>query len=175
MMLLRCLLLLLLATAAQAGPQSVILVRHAEKAGAPAGDPGLSAAGEARAHALAAALADAGVDTVFTTQFQRTRATAAPLLAASGLTPTVIDAAGDTAAHVAAVAAAVRASSGTVLVVGHSNTVPAIVAALGGPTIPMLCESSFSHAFVLQGLDATPRLQRWRYGAPDAPPQPGCL
>lgn len=174
-MLLRCLLLLLLATAAQAGPQTVILVRHAEKASEPAGDPGLSAAGQARAEALAAALADAGVDTVLTTQFQRTRATAAPLLAARGLTPTVIDAAGDTAAHVAAVAAAVRESGGTVLVVGHSNTVPAIVAALGGPALPMLCETSFSHAFVLQGLDATPRLQRWRYGAADAAAQPGCL
>ena len=174
-MLLRCLLLLLLTTAAQAGPQTVILVRHAEKASEPAGDPGLSAAGQARAQALAAALADAGVDTVLTTQFQRTRATAAPLLVARGLTPTVVEAAGDTAAHVAAVADAVRGASGTVLVVGHSNTVPAIVAALGGPALPMLCESSYSPACVLQGLDATPRLQRWRYGGSDAPAQPGCL
>jgi phosphohistidine phosphatase SixA len=168
------LLMVLLAGAAEAAPQTVILVRHAEKAVAPADDPALSPAGAARAAALAAALADAGVEQVLTTRFRRTRETAAPLAAARGLRPVVIDAAGDTAAHVAAVAAAVRAAAGTVLVVGHSNTVPAIIAALGGPALPPLCEGSYSRVFVLSGLDGAPRLQRWRYGADDAPAADGC-
>jgi broad specificity phosphatase PhoE len=72
----------------------VLLVRHAERAdgGAPpagmmAADPGLSEAGQQRANRLAVMLADAGLDTVFVTQFRRTSATAAPLVAKLGVTP----------------------------------------------------------------------------------------
>jgi len=65
--------------AAQSTKQTtVVLVRHAEKAPAPADDPPLTAAGEARARDLWTAVHDAGVDAVITTQFVRTRATAQP-------------------------------------------------------------------------------------------------
>lgn len=164
---LRCLLLslLLLAGAAHAAPHTVILVRHAEKASEPGGDPALSAAGQARAVALADALADAGIGSIVVSQFRRTRDTAAPLAERLGIAAQVIEAGGDTAAHVAAVAGAIRASTGVVLVVGHSNTVPAIVAALGGPALPDLCESQFDRVFVLSEPFQRARLQRWRYGA----------
>ena len=65
---------LLLAGAAQA--QTVILVRHAEKAAAPADDPPLTPAGLARAQDLKARLAAAGVTLVIHSEFQRTRLTA---------------------------------------------------------------------------------------------------
>jgi len=134
---------------AQSRTTVVILVRHAEKGTAPASDPPLTEAGVARAKALAAALANAGVQAVITTELTRTRETARPLAEARGLQlETVHTAAVD--AHAKAVADAVRAHAGqTVLVVGHSNTIPAIIAALGGPKLPDICDSQYSNLFVL--------------------------
>jgi len=134
-----------------AGPATVVvLVRHAEKA-APTGDVALSPGGEARAAALAAALRDAGVQAVLTTQLRRTRQTAEPLAAARGLTPEIVPVGSDVPEHAARVAAAVRQrhQGQTVLVVGHSNTVPAIIAALGGPRLPDLCDAEYAMLFVL--------------------------
>ena len=152
---------------------TVVLVRHAEKAPAPASDPLLSEAGQARATALAAALADAGVQAVIVTPFQRTRLTAAPLLEKRGLVPQVVT---TTPTHVADVARAVREHKGhVVLVVGHSNTIPAIVGALGGPKLPDLCDAQYAQLFTLvipeQG---TPSLVRSQYGTPDAPTAGEC-
>src|SRR4051812_32901322 len=111
---------------------TVILVRHGEKAAAPAADPPLTPEGEARARDLWAAVKDAGVSAIISTQFLRTKGTVQPTAAALGLTPEIIPAAGAT--HPQAVADAIKKHAGhTVLVVGHSNTVPAIIAALGAP------------------------------------------
>jgi len=133
-------------------PALVLLVRHAEKATDGGDDPALSSAGAQRAKALAAALADSGVTAIVTTQLRRTGETAAPLAAARQLTPEVvrIEKGEEIPAHAAAVAAAVRRHpGGVVLVVGHSNTVPAIIAALGGPKLPNLQDSEYSNLFVL--------------------------
>ncbi len=165
-----------LAWPAQALPDLVIVVRHAEKAAEGGSDPALSAAGEQRAQALAQALAGLRINAIVTTQYQRTRATAAPLAQALGLQPQVIETRrGDMPGHVQAVADAVRAQTGAVLVVGHSNTVTLLLAALGGPKLPELCETSFQHAFVLQPAAAPLRWARFSYGAPSAAPEAGCL
>jgi broad specificity phosphatase PhoE len=174
-----CLLLLAAPalSAQQPAAATIILVRHAERAAEPAGDPVLSAAGDVRAVALAEALANAGITAVVTTQYQRTRLTAAPIAAARGIMPTVIATAGGIAAHVRAVADTARAlaASGPVLVVGHSNTVPRIVAALGGPTLADLCESEHATMFVIVlRPGAPPSLTRARYGIEDPPPGPAC-
>lgn len=171
--LLACLLTSALAFPAAAMPDLVILVRHAERATEPAGDPALTPAGEQRAQALVPALAGLRVNTILTTQFRRTRDTAAPLAQALGVQPRVVDAKG--AAHVQAVADAVRAQSGVVLVVGHSNTVTAVLAALGGPKLADLCETSFHHAFVLQPAVQPPRWGQFSYGAPSGAPEANCL
>lgn len=163
---LACALLLgLLATqavAAETSPmtRTIILVRHAEKAAAGGSDPALSPAGEARAQALAAALAKAGITTIFTSPYQRTQRTAQPLAKALGITPQVVDAA------VPAVVSAIQSSQGdgAVLVVGHSNTVPGIIAALGGPVLPELPEERFNQLFVLLP-GSPPRLVQAQYGA----------
>jgi phosphohistidine phosphatase SixA len=160
-------------------PTIVLLARHAEKAPAPADDPPLSEAGSERARALAAAVADAGLSAVIVTSRLRTQATAQPAAQASGLTPEVIPVGGPGAAHVEAVAAAVRRhAGGVVLVVGHSNTIPAVVGALSGVRLPDLCDAAYSDLFVLL-LDpstvggasgARPaHLVRTHYGAPDDP------
>jgi broad specificity phosphatase PhoE len=165
----------LLAAAPAAAQDStvVILVRHAEKAAVEGNDPPLSEAGQARARALAQVLADVRVDAVVASERQRTRLTAEPLAAARGLGAQAI---GLSAGHVDSVAAAVRRHAGhTVLVVGHSNTVPRIIHALGGPEMRDLCEPEFAHLYVLVLKDgAAPRLEERTYGAPDPADAANC-
>lgn len=144
---------------------TVILVRHAEKAAAPAADPPLTDAGQARATALVAAVRDAEIDAIITTQFARTRETGAPTAAALHITPEVVSASGKT--HVHDVAAAVMKHAGhTVLVVGHSNTVPAIIAALGAPEPRAICDAEYDDLFIVTiPPEGRARLVRAKYGA----------
>ncbi len=128
-------------TAQDAGATVVVVVRHAEKATDDARDPTLSEAGAARAQALAERLAAAGLDVAYVTQYRRTQLTAAPAAARAGIEITVrpVDAA-NAGIYDAALARDLRAlpPGSTALVVGHSNTVPGIVAAISGqPAAPM--------------------------------------
>ena len=133
--------------AVEAQPSLGILVRHGEKQPTPGNDPSLSEAGAARAEALERALAGATPNAIVVTATKRTQETAAVVARRTGVTPTVISLSG---AHVKAVADAVMKATGVVLVVGHSNTVPAIVTALGGPKLPDICDAHYATMFVLQ-------------------------
>lgn len=121
-----------LLAAGSAMAQTVVLVRHAEKADASA-DPALSEAGLARAGALAASLADMHPVLILTSPLQRTRLTAAPTAEYHSAPLEAVSLEGGGAAHVAATVARVRSlpADATVLIVGHSNTVPLIARALG--------------------------------------------
>ena len=166
----------LAATDAGAQDRTVILVRHAERAPEPRGDPPLTEAGRARAGSLADSVAGR-VDAVIVTPYRRTRETAAPTARVRGLTPIEVSPAGGLAAHAREVADSILAGPAgrTVLVVGHSNTLPAIIAALGGPTVPDLCETEYATLFVLTVPATGPRhLTRATYGAPDPPGADGC-
>ena len=158
-----------------AQPSTVIVVRHAERATEPANDPLLTDAGTQRAKDLAAALTGAKVTSIITTHLQRTQLTAKPLGDALGLAPIVVRAGGRD--HADSVAATVmrRSPGEVVLVVGHSNTVPGIIAALGGPKMPDLCDGQYSNLFVLElTAGAAPRLIKAKYGAADAPDSDAC-
>lgn len=111
----------------------IVAVRHAEKVD-DSRDPALSPAGEARAVALAEALADLGIDRVLSSDYIRTRDTATPTAEAAGVDLELYD-----PRDIPALAAMLRAApEDAILVVGHSNTTPALVAALSGqPTDPM--------------------------------------
>ncbi|HEY4658820.1 MAG TPA: hypothetical protein VIH11_04850, partial [Gemmatimonadaceae bacterium] len=77
--------------------------------------------------------------------------------------------------HAKAVAVAVRKHGGqTVLVVGHSNTVGAIIAALGGPRVPDLCDTQYSNLFTLVIEGSSAKLIRASYGAPSPDPAASC-
>jgi phosphohistidine phosphatase SixA len=144
---------------------TVFLTRHAERAGGGGGmanDDPLSPAGRERAEILARMLVDAGIKKIFVSEYKRTQETAAPLARKLQLAPTQIE-----SANHAALAAAIRAvRSGAVLVAGHSNTLPEIVTALGGPAIPKIAEDEFDNLYILtiSGKDIT--LTRLHYGAP---------
>jgi phosphohistidine phosphatase SixA len=122
---------------------------------------------------LGAALSDAGIGSVITTQYQRTRLTAADVLAATKLTPIVVTAAGGTHAMDVAAAISARPAGEVVLVVGHSNTVAGIIQALGGPKMGDICDSQYSNIFIMEMNGPAPKLIRANYGKPD-PSDPAC-
>jgi broad specificity phosphatase PhoE len=154
-----------LPVAAQGTHETVILVRHAEKAGTPADDPPLTAAGEARARDLWSAIRDAGVSAVITTQFARTRATGQPTASALGLTEIVVPA--TSPRHVQDVISEISKHSGsTVLVVEHSNTVPAIVEALGARRPSTICDATYDDLFVVTITDGKASAVHGKYGTP---------
>jgi broad specificity phosphatase PhoE len=157
----------------EAQETTVIIVRHAERAAEPKGDPVLTAAGEARAEALLEAVRGAGVTHVLVTTLQRTALTAAPTAHALGLVPAAVNVRSQR--HVAEVVDSIRArAGGVVLVVGHSNTVPAIVSALGGEA-PEICDEEYDNLYVvtLPSAGGQARVIRGRFGVA-TPVDPGC-
>jgi phosphohistidine phosphatase SixA len=166
-----------LSAQAQSPATTVILVRHGEKSAEPGPDPALSPAGEARARALAVALQGTKVAAVFTTPFKRTNATAAPLAGANGITPIEMPVSGGAPAYAKGVADSIAAhyAGRTVVVVGHSNTIPAMIAALGGPKMSDLCDNEYSTMFRVTLDGSTPaKVVASRYGAPDPAGNAGC-
>jgi broad specificity phosphatase PhoE len=130
----------------------VVVVRHAEKATDDPRDPSLSEAGQVRAEALAKQLADTPPIVVFSTQYRRTRDTAAPTAQAAGVDVTVrpVDA-GNAASYARDLARDLHAlpAGSTALVVGHSNTVPGIVAAISGHAQPEMPETEYDRYTVI--------------------------
>jgi broad specificity phosphatase PhoE len=135
---------------------TVVLIRHADVTPGGGTNPPLNAAGIARAQELSHVLGDTGITAIFVTSLQRTQSTAQPLASDLGLQPTVQD-------DLASVVDAIHnlASSTTVLVVGHTNTVPDLIARLGGPTITPITASEFDRLVVL----ANRRICDLRYGS----------
>lgn len=149
------------------GPTFVV-VRHAEKLAAPADDPDLDTRGQARAESLARLLAGTRLAAVYATGYRRTRATVAPVAARQALTPRTYDA----RLPAPAFAAQLRGAhpEGTVLVAGHSNTVPDIVAALCGCETEPMPETEYDRVSVIRSGPDGPVLEVSRYGA--AGPRP---
>jgi broad specificity phosphatase PhoE len=129
----------------------VIVIRHAEKEAVSTPDPPLSAAGEARAALLARMFGEtqgAGrLDAIYVSSALRNQMTAAPLAARLKLVPIVASSDDPRAlAH-----RIVRENSGKrVMVIGHINTVPDIVAALSGRSdIAQMDEQEFGTLYIV--------------------------
>ena len=154
--------LFLMLTATTAAAQTTIFfVRHAERADGGAGgmsdDPSLSPAGRARAESLAAMLKDTKLTAVFSTEFKRTQETAAPTATAQHLTVTTVK-----ADQTAALVAKLKAAKGAMLVVGHSNTVPEVMTALGVKPAVTIGDTEFDNLFIVT-TGAKPSVVRLRY------------
>jgi broad specificity phosphatase PhoE len=134
---------------------TAILIRHAD-VDAHGTDPELNAAGQARARELVHVLGDAAIMAILVTSLRRSQQTAAPVAAALGVEPTVADEVDDVIAAIRS-----RKRGGNVLVVGHTNTVPEIIAGLDGPAGVTIGADEFDRLFVL----CERRLTRLRYGA----------
>lgn len=127
------------------GFTTVYVVRHAEAEHA-GDDPDLTDVGIARAEALASLLRSADLDAVYSSPMQRTMQTAAPTavvheLDVSPYRPNDADGLAERIArdHVGQ----------TLLVVGHSNTVPMIVASLSAGTIDDIAHDEYDNLYVV--------------------------
>jgi broad specificity phosphatase PhoE len=142
---------------------TLLVVRHADRAGSL---DQLTPEGEVRAEALAHVVAKAGLAAIYTSDTNRTRRTAAPAATAQGLTAIEMPAA-DVTGLVSHVFANHRGR--TVLVVGHSNTVPQIIAAAGGPSLPDIAGNEFDNLFTVSVCRCwwrRVRVTNLQYGAP---------
>ena len=146
-------LLLMLPAAPAAAQHAVYVMRHLNT---PAGqaDPDLLPEGQRAAEALAAWFRAEQPVAIYVTDYKRTRETAAPLAASLHLVPMIYDPA-DTAGLIARV----RAAPGAVLIIGHSNTVPDIVAALGGTRPAPLGHEDFGDVWRVAPDGATARMR----------------
>lgn len=131
------------------GPSTIFLVRHAEKTEA-SDDPALSEAGKLRAHELARVLRDAGIQHIYSTDYTRTRDTAAPLAALLKLELELYD-----PRELAEFAAKLKCRGSRQLVIGHSNTTPELVALLGGDPGEEIDESGEYDRLYIVSIDAS--------------------
>ncbi|MFN8333666.1 MAG: phosphoglycerate mutase family protein [Cyclobacteriaceae bacterium] len=123
-----------------------ILVRHAEKATEGGSDPELKPEGVKRAEALAALFDKTKIDAIYSTDFKRTKNTVAPLAAAKGLTVNTYSSmkAADLEKLVAA------HPGGTIVISGHSNTIPDIANALtGGKDFKQFADADYGNILIV--------------------------
>jgi phosphohistidine phosphatase SixA len=130
--------------AAQQNVRTIFLVRHAEKAST-AADALLSPDGQKRADCLAVMLKDAGIKQIYVTDVTRTQQTAAPLAKALKIKPTILPAKDSNAL----IKNLVYTGGGNILMVGHSDTVPFVVARLQGGTVAPIGENEYDRMFVM--------------------------
>ncbi|MDX1646538.1 MAG: phosphoglycerate mutase family protein [Longimicrobiales bacterium] len=129
---------------AQTGPVVVFLVRHAERAEDGTADPPISEPGEARARLLARMLRDVDLTHIHTTDYVRTRATGMPTARLQGLEMVLYD-----PDDLDAFARELRATAGRHLVLGHSNTTPELVEALGGDGHGAIEEMEYDRLYIV--------------------------
>ena len=127
-------------------PTTIILVRHAEKGTAPADNPSLTEAGKARATELVRVVGMSDIKAVYSSQYARTRETAEFVAQHFSIPVQQVDAAktNDLVSDILS-----RHAGETVLVVGHSNTLPEIVQAFGGPAIADPEDNEYDNLLVL--------------------------
>ncbi|WP_077924243.1 histidine phosphatase family protein [Spirosoma sp. 209] len=148
---------------------TVYVVRHAEKVDE-TDSTDLSPAGRQRALALADTLARAGIDSIFTTPYRRTRQTAEPL--ATRLRLPIVSYSTKSISDVAGRVKRIRRQS--VLVVGHSNTILEITQALGAqPRATKIASGDYDNLFqvrIRRGLfGPSVSLTEKTYGVPTPP------
>jgi broad specificity phosphatase PhoE len=124
------------------------VVRHAERADDGTDNPPLTEAGVARASRLAQRLAGQHGVAVYASTFQRAQSTAKPTAATWGVPVTTYDPSGS----VADLTAAVKKdhAGGAILIVGHGDTVPGIVAALCHCAVNPIDDTQFGNLYTVQ-------------------------
>jgi len=124
---------------------TVLLIRHAERGMQPPGDPPLNAAGKKRAQALIQVAGDAGIAAIYVSEFVRSQQTAQPLATHLGLVAVTMPGANNTALVTDLLA---KHRGKVVLIVGHTNTIPDIIAQLCNVAIAPIDETEFDNLYV---------------------------
>jgi hypothetical protein len=154
------------AVEAQDEPIVIYLVRHAERVddevGFDAGstdDPAISTVGQERAQLLETMLADAGLTQIHSTDLKRTRMTGQPTAEAAGLGIELYN-----PRDLPGFADRLRHMPGRHLVLGHSNTTPELVAALGGEPGSPIEEMEYDRLYVVTLFGGTASTVLIRFG-----------
>ena len=147
----------------QDGDAIIFLVRHADRSG---NDDVLSDAGKQRAQTLMHVLEQVQLDAIFSTDYARTRETVKPLARGQKLDINIYDPA-DLNGLIATIQS--QYAGGRVLVVGHSNTIPQTINALGvQPALENLDHGAYDDLFmVILKEGAGPTLVPLQYGVRD--------
>ncbi len=140
------------AATSDANDRAVYVIRHLQKA--QGDDPVLTSEGAANAQRLAAMLSDANITAIYATRTRRAMETGAPLASQIGVAITPYD-----PRNPDALVAEVAAGEGSVLVVGHSNTVGDLVTRFGGNPAPQLTEQDYGTVFVVDAGGAVSELE----------------
>ncbi|MBI5471581.1 MAG: histidine phosphatase family protein [Ignavibacteriae bacterium] len=141
---------------------TIIFVRHGERLNN-TDTTSLSVPGLQRAAALRHVLDSTAISRIFVTEKRRTKQTAQPTAAAHSLTPIEIP-----EAETPRLVDSLRAHLGqTMLVVGHSNTVPQAIELLGVSPPPTIGGTEFDKLFILSlRSQGGTRLTKLQYGVP---------
>ena len=153
------------ALAGSDSPTIIYLHRHAEAVPPPYEEsppnPPLAGPGRERADQLARVLSNAGVTRIFSSGYNRTQETVRPLarrleLDVEAYDPRALEAFADK----------LKSLSGRIVVSGHSNTTPALVALLGGePGEPIDDQTEFDRLYIVTlSADGPPTTVLLRYG-----------
>lgn len=134
------------------------LVRHAEKT-TEKNDPSLTADGEQRAQDLAKRLSKINLTAIYSSDYIRTRDTAAPIAKRQGLDVIIYD-----PRDLEGFAKNLLAQKGHILIVGHSNTTPQLSGLLGGAAgDPIVEATEYDRLYILQktGNKVNSRIERY--------------
>jgi phosphohistidine phosphatase SixA len=156
-------------------PTTVFLVRHAEKEDEPKQDPPLKKEGVARSQELARLLSTANIKAIYTSQFVRTKQTAEPLTAKTGVNVTTLTLkpnpanlrliADESTAEL--VNKILQRPGESALVIGHSNWIPDVIKMLGGDVVPTVDEQKFDDLFIVTVYGkGKAKVVQLKYGAP---------
>jgi broad specificity phosphatase PhoE len=126
---------------------TILLIRHGERnAPTPTNpDPHLSTAGKVRAKQLIHVVGETGITAIYRSHFVRAKETAQPLATHLGLSTTEMDEPSQIKSDILS-----NHAGETVLVIGHSNTVPDLINQLGAGSVPVIADSQFDNLFVLK-------------------------
>ncbi|MBL4838295.1 MAG: histidine phosphatase family protein [Kordiimonadaceae bacterium] len=145
----------------------IYLVRHTEKQHDGTKNPSLTPGGVARAGALAALLKDVPFTKVYSTNYKRTRMTAALVAAQENLD---ISPCGKCSPEdMPALAKRLKDLGGTILMVAHSHTTPMLAAELTGKPLPELAEHQYDHVYVVTVEDSGKTTLTIQYTEPRTP------
>lgn len=143
-------------------PRQIFLSRHMEKATS-GQDPALSPCGVAQAQAFAAQLKNTPLPWLMHTPYQRTKQTAEAFSQQGrqllSYDPRQLD----------QLSTELNNKAGNVLVIGHSNTIPALVAKLTGETVAPLTEQDYGRIYIL-----TEQGKQWLLKIEQLPTPPPC-
>jgi phosphohistidine phosphatase SixA len=157
-------------------PITVYLVRHSERADEPRQDPPLNEKGILRSQELARVLANGNIKAIITSQFLRTKHTAEPLSKKLNVPVTSISLSLNPAnprqiseQSTAEVTNKILERAGeSVLVIGHSNSIPDVIKMLGGDTVPVIDEKKFDDLFVVTVYaKGKARVAQLKFGSPE--------